>query len=569
MYCIHNKNLKTDKYAIKCNFIRFIHFIHKLNISFCDSRACKEQPNHRKEDSMKKNKNKMSIWLAAMAMSMAIVGCSNAKTATTAAATTAQSTEAVATNTSTKTTASYSEEDLNTSYSDSDTKIELSSGNAKITGEGASYTDGNIVITKAGTYVFSGEFNGQIITEVGDEDLVHIVFNGVNITNTTSSVINAATGRKIVLTLVDGTTNTITDGTTYNYAEGEDEPDVTLLVKQDLTINGNGTLNISSNYATALKAKDNLIILGGKINIESVGKAIKGTDSVTIENAEITINVEDDGITTDGALVINSGTIKMEKVGEGLEAVTIDINGGTIDIVASDDGINARGLIDDSATDEEKEAYGEENQADTYFRITGGTVNVTAGGDGIDSNGQVYIEGGTLNVSGPASGPDVALDYNGKATITGGTFVSTGVQEMFESFDSSSTQNFINVFYSTAVSGGTEVKVTDKSGNVVLSYTPINDFTAVLLSSDKLVTGETYTVSAGSNSEEITISAGENTIGEQSGGMSFGGGNGTPPSGAPGGDGMGQPPEKPTDANGNELAMPETPNGQGSNSESN
>ena len=53
-------------------------------------------------------------------------------------------------------------------------------------------------------------------------------------------------------------------------------------------------------------------------------------------------------------MVINSGTIKMEKVGEGLEAVTIDINGGTIDIVASDDGINARGLIDDSATDEER-----------------------------------------------------------------------------------------------------------------------------------------------------------------------------------------------------------------------
>ena len=508
---------------------------------------------------MKKNKNKMSIWLMAMAMSMAIVGCSNAKTATTAVATTAQSTEAVATNTSTKTTASYSEEDLNTSYSDSDTMIELSNGNAKITGEGASYADGNITITKAGTYVFSGEFNGQIITDVRDEDLVHIVFNGVNISNTTSSVFNGASGRKIVLTLVDGTTNTITDGTTYNYAEGEDEPDATLFVKQDLTINGNGTLNISSNYATALKAKDNLIILGGKLNIESVGKAIKGTDSVTIENADITINVEDDGITTDGALVINSGTIKMEKVGEGLEAVTIDINGGAIDIVASDDGINARGLIDDSASDEEKEAYGEENQADTYFRITAGTVNVTAGGDGIDSNGQVYIEGGTLNVSGPASGPEVALDYNGKATITGGTFISTGVQEMFESFDSSSTQNFINVFYSTAVSGGTEVKVTDKSGNVVLSYTPSNDFTAVILSSDKLVTGETYTVSAGSNSEEITISAGENSIGSQSGGMGFGGGNGTPPSGAPGENGgtpsgngsMGQPPEKPTDANGN------------------
>ena len=135
----------------------------------------------------------------------------------------------------------------------------------------------------------------------------------------------------------------------------------------------------------------------------------------------------------------------------------------------------------------------------------------------------------------------VRAQANGKATITGGTFISTGVQEMFESFDSSSTQNFINVFYSTAVSGGTEVKVTDKSGNVVLSYTPTNDFTAVILSSDKLVTGETYTVSAGSNSEKITISAGENTIGEQSGGMGFGGGNGAPPSGAPGENG-GTPP---------------------------
>ena len=520
---------------------------------------------------MKKNSKKMSLWLAAMAVSMAIVGCSNVKISTTTAAveTSAEAddtAEALATKTSTTTSTTYSEEDLNTSYSDSDTKIELSGETAKITGEGASYADGNITITKAGTYVFSGEFSGQIITDVGEEDLVHIVFNGVTIMNTDSSVFNGATGRKIVLTLVDGTTNTITDGTSYNYADGEDEPDATFFVKQDLTVNGNGTLNISSNYATALKAKDNLIILGGTLNIESVGKAIKGTDSVTIENTEITINAEDDGITTDGTLVINSGTIKMEKVGEGLEAVTIDINGGSIDIVASDDGINARGLLDDSATDEEKEAYGEENQADTYFRITGGTVTVTAEGDGIDSNGQVYIEGGTLYVSGPASGPDVALDYNGKATITGGTFVSTGVQEMFESFDSSSsTQNFINVFYSTAVSGGTEVKVTDKSGNVVLSYTPTNDFTAVILSSDKLVTGETYTVSAGSNSEEITVFAGENTIGEQSGGMGFGSGNGTPPSGAPGENGgtsssgngsMGQPPEKPTDANGNELEMP-------------
>ena len=84
-------------------------------------------------------------------------------------------------------------------------------------------------------------------------------------------------------------------------------------------------------------------------------------------------------------MVINSGNINIEKAGEGIEAVTIDINGGNIDIVATDDGLNARGLLDDSASDEEKEAYGEENQADTYLKITGGVVNVDAGADGIDS----------------------------------------------------------------------------------------------------------------------------------------------------------------------------------------
>ena len=499
---------------------------------------------------MKKNKKKMCAWLITMALGLAIVGCSNNKIATTTE-TTVQQSETTAVNTSNSTTkGAYSDEDLNTSYSDSDTKIELSNQSADITGDGATFETGNIKITKAGTYVLSGEFDGQIITEVGDEDVVHLVFNGVNITNTKSAAINAATGKKVVITLVDGTTNTLSDGTSYEYADGEDEPDATIFVKNNLTIN----------------AKDNLIILDSKINIDSVDKAIKGKDSVTVENANITINAEDDGITTDGALVINSGNINIEKAGEGLEGVSIDINGGNIDITASDDGINARGLIDDSATDAEKEAYGEENQADTYLKITGGVVNVNASADGIDSNGQVYIDGGTVIVSGATSGPDVALDYNGKAVITGGTFVSTGVQEMAQTFDSSSTQNFITVYYDSTVAAGSEIKVTDKDGNTVLSYNVDKEFTFAVISSDKLSTGETYTVTAGDNSSEVTITAGGSTIGERSAGGPGGpNGNGGPGGNPP----TGEPPQKPTDANGNELEMPEPPSGDSSQTEKN
>ena len=178
---------------------------------------------------MKKNKKKMCTWLITMALGLAIVGCSNNKTTTTE---TTQQVETTAVDTSSSTTkGAYSDEDLNTSYSDSDTKIELSNGSADITGEGATFENGNIKITKAGTYVLNGEFDGQIITEVGDEDVVHLVFNGVNITNTKSAAINAATGKKVVITLVDGTTNTLSDGTSYEYADGEDEPDATLFVR--------------------------------------------------------------------------------------------------------------------------------------------------------------------------------------------------------------------------------------------------------------------------------------------------------------------------------------------------
>lgn len=515
---------------------------------------------------MRKNRNKMYAWLMAAALSLAIAGCSNIKANTTSSKTVSESTtETVKETTSqsestseTKVSGNYSAEDLDTSYSDSDTKIVLKNTDATITGDGASLKDGNVVITKAGTYVLSGEFNGSIITDVSDEAVVHIVLNGVSITNDTSAAINAATGKKVIITLVEGTENTLSDGSSYTYAAGEDEPDATLFVKNDLTINGEGSLTINSNYDTGIKAKDNLILISGNITVNSIQKAIKGSDSVTVENANIIINAEDDGITTDGAMVINGGSIKVEKSGEGLEAVTIDINGGDIEIISSDDGINARGVLDDAATDQEKEAYGMQNQADTYFRITGGVVNVNAQGDGIDSNGQVYIEGGELYISGSTSGGNGSMDYNGEAVITGGTFVCSGTQDMFQSFTNSSTQNYINAFYSNTIAAGTEIKVTDSNGDIIISYTPDKAFSSVIISSDKLITGESVTVTAGDNSQEITVTDGANQLGESSRGGGFGGdmggGQGFPPSGG-----------RPDGSNQNQGDRPEPPSGDGPN----
>ena len=133
---------------------------------------------------------------------------------------------------------------------------------------------------------------------------------------------------------------------------------------------------------------------------------------------------------------------------------------------------------------------------------------------------------------------------------------------MSQTFSSNSTQNFITVYYSSTIEAGTEIKVTDKSGNVVVSYTAAKSFNFAVISSDKLTTGETYTVTAGDNSSEVAITAGGNTIGESTGrGMGGPGGMGAPDgNGGPGGNPpTGEPPQKPTDANGNELEMPQPP----------
>lgn len=136
---------------------------------------------------MKRNKIKMCIWLTTIALSFAIVGCSNTNTTNNETTVQESISETETSNKSAVKTSdntvigSYSEDDLNTSYSETDTKIELSNGSANITGDGAIFEDGNVKITKAGTYVISGEFDGQIVTDVKDEDVVHIVLNGVNI----------------------------------------------------------------------------------------------------------------------------------------------------------------------------------------------------------------------------------------------------------------------------------------------------------------------------------------------------------------------------------------------------
>jgi hypothetical protein len=141
----------------------------------------------------------------------------------------------------------------------------------------------------------------------------------------------------------------------------------------------------------------------------------------------------------------------------------------------------------------------------SYLRFTGGSVNLDASGDGLDSNGYLYVEGGDIYVSGPTNSGNGALDYGIEAIISGGTLVATGASGMAQNFSNSSTQCVFLVNFDQTVSGGEKLTVTDSAGSEILAYTPAKDYQCAVISSPALKQGETYTVTAGNASTEVTL----------------------------------------------------------------
>ena len=366
---------------------------------------------------------------------MTACGQSTTKSSTTAAA----DTTAITTSTKNSQSSYFTEKDYDTSYDESTaSKIELSGSSANVSGDGVTVSGSTVTITKSGTYVISGQSDGvQIKVEADKSADVHLVLKGATMTNT-NAAISATSAGHVYLTLAEGTTNSLSDSSSNSDEKGN----AALFSKIDLTINGSGTLNVDGKKSNAIKANDTLHITGGTINVISVGDAfnvndelnITGTtmtidakeDGVKVDNDEdmtvgnmylanntITVTAGDDGIHASGNLVIDSGTYTVKNSTEGIEGKAITINGGDINVYATDDGVNA--------------ANKNAQQSDIYFTMTGGNLTVEVGQgdtDPIDSNGNIAVTGGTIKMIG-----QTGFDFDGTATYTGGDIYLNGKQQ--------------------------------------------------------------------------------------------------------------------------------------------
>lgn len=261
----------------------------------------------------------------------------------------------------------------------------------------------------------------------------------------------------------------------------------------------------SSTSMKGMKTAGEMRISGGSFTIDSADDSVHSNVSILVENGVFEIASGDDAFHADETLTVTAGTINISESYEGLEALNIEIQDGDITLASSDDGLNAAGGTDSSGIQGGRDGMfggGEaSSSSDGTVVISGGTLNINASGDGIDANGSIEISGGYTSIVGPSQGDTATLDYDTSAVITGGTFIGTGGAGMAQTF-SESEQGVVSVNAGNQAAG-TEVSLADSSGNVILSVTPELSFSVLIFSSPELVSGESYTLTVGTASEEV------------------------------------------------------------------
>lgn len=206
--------------------------------------------------------------------------------------------------------------------------IYLEGNSAKYNGTGIYVSGSTIIIEKGGIYEISGTLNnGQILIKNGNKK-VYLNLNGCDITNNAGSAINCQQAKKLTVTTLPGTVNTLADGGTHDLDKG------TIFSEDTVILEGEGTLNITANYAHGIQSDDDIIVNSGTINIVSAKSGLHSNDGIDINGGKLFCDGGTNGIKTDGYININGGeSIFLGGTREEKGAVycdgTFTVNGGT------------------------------------------------------------------------------------------------------------------------------------------------------------------------------------------------------------------------------------------------
>lgn len=433
------------------------------------------------------------------------------------------------TNTSTiSSVVAYDNSDVNVEYDkEKATKIGFFGNKINIDGSGIKKDENVLTIKKAGTYIFSGNFeNNEIVCDASEKEIKIVLDNAV-FEKSGGVPLKIENAEKVYIISSDGSYNkVIAENSEYcvetsvpvtfagkgkteykggiesdknivfssgitDIASANDgvncEQSVTFLdgettikcgktgVYSDKIINiKNGTINIDCSEkdeeSIAIRANKTVSINNGVLNLNSYSNAVQCDGDINISNGKFDIKTAKNGLSSLDLLNLSGGIFKIESTHASLDAKRVSVSGGYYDFLSDAEGIYATA------------------QNDAQINIDGGTINVKSQKSSVSTTGSFNMSGGTLVLSTEKSNsPLTANEYS----LNGGICFAVGSNlDVFKNAEQTS------VLYDLKKTQkkNTRFSIVDGSENIVVSFVPRYDYDSVAIVSAAISKNKEYSV---------------------------------------------------------------------------
>lgn len=360
----------------------------------------------------------------------------------------------------------FTDRDSRTEYDESScVLISFDGESVSASSDSVSINGTTATITEEATYILRGTLSdGMLVVDAPDTAKLQIVLDGVDMVSGSSAPIYIKEADKVFITLAAGSENSLSNGGGYT-AIDENNIDSVIFSKQDLTLNGEGALTVSSPAGHGIVSKDDLVITGGRYNITCASHAVDANDSVRVRSATLTLDAGKDGIHAEnsddsslGFVYIASGEFTVNAQGDGISAgAYMQLEGGSFDITTGGGAGNSTKQTSDSwgnmpggmggfgggmggrreAASYSTASTAAEDDGSTSIKgikssagmlISGGSYKINSADDSVHSNASITVNGGTFEI---ASGDD-AFHADETLTFTAGT---VNVSESYEGLE--------------------------------------------------------------------------------------------------------------------------------------
>ncbi len=287
----------------------------------------------------------------------------------------------------------------------------------------------DVTIKDGGIYEIVGNLaDGSLVVDARNE-AVYLILNNAKLHSSSSAPILIKSASHVVIYLEANSENRITQ----DDLETEIDENAAIFSAAHLTIAGNGKLTINTKYNDGIKSEKSIHLLGSQIEVQAEGDGLVAS-LFLIDEVLVEIVCEKDGLKIthsdeigQGAILFDSGVMKVNANGKGFNAINdINIIDGVIEVTALEDGFSAgnqfyskQGTIIVNHSKEGIEAKS--------VLINDGNINIKSTDDGInafDESGELRISGGEIfieNIGETGDGLDannnLIIGVNAKVTI--------------------------------------------------------------------------------------------------------------------------------------------------------